>query len=42
MNDTLVVDRIQASLTRLRLPRMGEVLEGTVQAAGNSAGWRHP
>jgi len=37
MNDTLVVDRIQASLTRLRLPRMGEVLEGTVQAAEEGA-----
>lgn len=33
MSDTLVLDRIQNSLTRLRLPRMGEILESVMQAA---------
>lgn len=33
MSDALVLDRIQTSLTRLRLPRMGEILEKMVQAA---------
>ena len=33
MSDTLVLDRIQTSLTRLRLPRMGEILESVMQAA---------
>ena len=32
MSDALVLDRIQTSLTRLRLPRMGEILEKMVQA----------
>ena len=33
MSDTLVLDRIQSSLTRLRLPRMAEILESVMQAA---------
>jgi hypothetical protein len=33
MNDTLVIDRIQTSLTRLRLSRMGEILESVMQAS---------
>ncbi|MGA1795325.1 MAG: IS21-like element helper ATPase IstB [bacterium] len=33
MSDALVLDRIQTSLARLRLPRMGEILEGVMQAA---------
>jgi DNA replication protein DnaC len=33
MSDTLVLDRIQTSLTRLRLPRMGEILESVMQAS---------
>ena len=33
MSDTLVFDRIQISLARLRLPRMGEVLESMMLAA---------
>ena len=33
MSDTLVLDRIQTSLTRLRLPRMGEILESVTQVA---------
>ena len=33
MSDTLVLDRIQTSLTRLRLPRIGEILESVMQAA---------
>ena len=33
MSDVLILDRIQTSLTRLRLPRMGEILEGVMQAA---------
>jgi len=33
MSKALVLDRIQTSLTRLRLPRMGEILEKMVQAA---------
>jgi len=33
MSDTLVIDRIQDSLTRLRLPRMGEILESVIQMA---------
>lgn len=33
MSDTLVFDRIQTSLTRLRLPRMGEILEQIIQTA---------
>jgi len=33
MSNALVLDRIQTSLTRLRLPRMGEILEKMVQAA---------
>ena len=33
MSDTLVLDRIQTSLTRLRLPRMGEILESVMQTA---------
>ena len=36
MSDTLVLDRIQNSLTRLRLPRMGEILESVMQAAAVS------
>ncbi|HAR49771.1 MAG TPA: hypothetical protein DCR81_06650 [Smithella sp.] len=33
MSDPLVLDRIQTSLTRLRLPRMGEILESVMQVA---------
>ena len=33
MNDTLVIDRIQTSLARLRLPRMGEILESVMQTS---------
>ena len=33
MSDTLVLDRIQTSLTRLRLSRMGEILENVMQAS---------
>jgi DNA replication protein DnaC len=33
MSDTLVVDRIESNLTRLRLPRMREILQGVVKAA---------
>lgn len=33
MSDTLILDRIQNSLIRLRLPRMGEILEGVMQVA---------
>ena len=33
MSDTLVVDRIQASLIRLKLPRISEILEGVMHAA---------
>lgn len=33
MSDTLVLDRIQASLARLRLPRMGEIVEKAMEAA---------
>jgi len=33
MSDTLILDRIQNSLIRLRLPRMGEILESVMQAA---------
>ena len=33
MSDTLVLDRIQTSLARLRLPRTGEILESVMQAA---------
>ena len=33
MSDTLILDRVQTSLTRLRLPRTGEILEGVMQAA---------
>ena len=33
MSDALVLDRIQTSLARLRLPRMGEILESVMQAA---------
>ena len=32
MSDTLVFDRIQTSLTRLRVPRMGEILERVMRA----------
>lgn len=30
---TLALDRIQSSLTRLKLSRMGEILEQTIKAA---------
>ena len=33
MSDTLILDRIQNSLIRLRLPRMREILESVMQAA---------
>jgi DNA replication protein DnaC len=33
MSDTLVLDRVQTSLTRLRLPRTGEILESMIKAA---------
>jgi DNA replication protein DnaC len=33
MSDTLVIDRIQNSLTRQRLPRMGEIMESVIQTA---------
>lgn len=33
MSETLVLDRIQTSLTRLRLPRMGEILESVMQTS---------
>jgi DNA replication protein DnaC len=33
MSDALVLDRIRTSLTRLRLPRMGEILENVMQTA---------
>jgi DNA replication protein DnaC len=33
MSDTLVVDRIESNLTRLRLPRMREILQGVMKAA---------
>jgi len=33
MSETLVYDRVQTSLTRLRLPRMGKILEGVMRAA---------
>ena len=33
MSDVLILDRIQTSLLRLRLPRMGEILESVLQAA---------
>src|SRR4030042_5989449 len=33
MSDTLCLERIQISLARLRLPRMGEILESVMQAA---------
>jgi hypothetical protein len=37
MSDTLVFDRIQSSLIRLRLPIMGEIWEGVMQAADEKA-----
>jgi hypothetical protein len=37
MSDTLIVERIQISLTRLRLPRMAEILESVMQAAQEGA-----
>jgi DNA replication protein DnaC len=33
MSDVLILDRIQTSLMRLRLPRMGEILESMLQTA---------
>jgi DNA replication protein DnaC len=33
MSDTLVLDRIQTSLTRLKLPRMGDILEKVMKAS---------
>jgi DNA replication protein DnaC len=33
MSDTLILDRIQTNLTRLRLPRISEILESVMQAA---------
>jgi hypothetical protein len=33
MSETLVYERIEANLTRLRLPRIREVLGNTVQSA---------
>jgi DNA replication protein DnaC len=33
MSDTLVLDRIESNLTRLRLPRMREILQGVVKSA---------
>jgi DNA replication protein DnaC len=33
MSDTLVYERIEANLTRLRLPRIREILGGTIHAA---------
>ena len=33
MNDTLVLDRIESNLTRLRLPRIREILQGVMKSA---------
>jgi len=33
MSDALVLDRIESNLTRLRLPRMSEILQGVMKAA---------
>ena len=33
MTDTLVVDRIESNLTRLRLPRIREILEAVLNAS---------
>ena len=33
MSNTLVLDRIESNLTRLRLPRIREILEGVLKAA---------
>jgi DNA replication protein DnaC len=33
VSDTLVVDRIESNLTRLRLPRMREILQGVIKSA---------
>jgi DNA replication protein DnaC len=33
MTDTLVVDRIESNLTRLRLPKIREILEGVLNAS---------
>jgi len=33
MNNAVVIDRIQTSLIRLRLSRMGEILERMIQTA---------
>jgi DNA replication protein DnaC len=33
MSDTLVLDRIQYNLSRLRLPRIGEILESVIKSA---------
>jgi DNA replication protein DnaC len=33
MSDTLVLDRIQSSLTRLKLPRMGDILERVMKTS---------
>ena len=33
MSDTLVFERIEANLTRLRLPRIREILDGTIHVA---------
>jgi hypothetical protein len=33
MTDTLVVDRIESNLTRLRLPKIKEILEGVLNAS---------
>jgi DNA replication protein DnaC len=33
MSDTLVLDRIESNLTRLRLPKIREILEGVLKSA---------
>jgi len=33
MSDTLVLDRIESNLTRLRLPRIREILQGVIKSA---------
>lgn len=37
MNDALVLDRIRSSVTRLRLPRIGEVVESVVESSQAAA-----
>lgn len=37
MSDTLVLDRIEANLTRLRLPKIREILQEIIQAAENKS-----